>query len=113
MADGLEYIIQCKVRGVLTEKVRSDDSLTVGKAGGSHVLFWVRKIPGRGDSQSKDTKSGGCLVNSRTLAFRIQTSSLPQLHGWVFIPAIKANSQPIYVKGWEGCVTDNAKITVN
>lgn len=36
-------------------------------------------------------------------------SSLPQLHGC--IPAIKVNSQLSYVKGWEGYVTDNAKIS--
>ena len=77
------------------------------------MLLWVRRIPGKGISQSKGAKSEACLVNSRILAFRTQMSSLPQLHGWTFIPAIKANSQLIYVKGWEGCVTDNAKTTVS
>ena len=79
----------------------------------SHGHFWVRSIPGRGDSESRGTKSGACLVNSRTPAIRTLMSSLPEPCGWVFIPTIKASSQLTYVKGSEGCVTDNAKITVS
>lgn len=68
----------------------------------SHVHFWVRIFQAEGTvrTEAPDQKQAGefedaCFQDSNSK----RIDSLTQLHGWVFIPTIKANSQLSYVKG--------------